>query len=156
MTPQRWQQIETVFQAAAELQPPEREAFLDRTCGDDSDLRAEVESLLTHEGFDTFIKSPIQETARSLTNDEDDSRIGQRMGAYRITGLIGHGGMGTVYRAVRDDQQFLKEVALKLVKRGLDTDFVLNRFRYERQILATLEHAHIARLLDGGTTEAGG
>ncbi len=155
MTPQRWQQIETVFQAAAELQPSEREAFLLRTCGDDADLRTEVKSLLTHEGFDTFIKSPIQETARSLTNDEDDSRIGQRMGAYRITERIGHGGMGTVYRAVRDDQQFLKEVALKLVRRGLDTDFVLSRFRYERQILATLEHTHIARLLDGGTTEDG-
>jgi eukaryotic-like serine/threonine-protein kinase len=149
MTPERWQQVEKMFLAAAERPPEERHDFLLQNCNDD-ELRAEVESLLAHEVSDTFLRAPIGDTARSLTNHEDERLIGQRVGAYRITGVIGHGGMGAVYRAIRDDSQYLKEVALKLVKRGLDTEFVLHRFRYERQILASLEHAYIARLLDVG------
>jgi non-specific serine/threonine protein kinase/serine/threonine-protein kinase len=79
--------------------------------------------------------------------------IGQRVGHYRIVQEIGHGGMGTVYRAVRDDDEFQIEVAVKIVSRGMDSRLVLDRFRTERQILARLEHPHIARLLDGGSTE---
>ncbi len=81
--------------------------------------------------------------------------IGRRLGAYRIEREIGRGGMGAVYEAVRVDKEFNKRVAIKLVKRGMDTDFILRRFRKERQILAALDHPHIARLLDGGTTDDG-
>ncbi len=84
-----------------------------------------------------------------------DRLIGQHIGAYRIVEAIGHGGMGTVYRAVRADQQFQSEVAIKVIRRGLDSQFMLDRFRAERQILATLQHPNIARLLDGGTTGRG-
>src|SRR5262249_59577862 len=70
-------------------------------------------------------------------------------------GEIGHGGMGAVYRAVRDDDQYQKEVAIKLMRGGIASDFLLERFKAERQILANLEHANIARLIDGGTTEEG-
>jgi serine/threonine protein kinase len=79
----------------------------------------------------------------------------RRIGSYEITAMIGEGGMGSVYRAARADQQYKKQVAIKVVKRGLDTPFALARFRSERQILANLEHPNIARLLDGGTTDAG-
>ena len=81
--------------------------------------------------------------------------IGRRLGAYRIEREIGRGGMGAVYEAVRADNEFRKRVAIKLVKRGMDTDFILRRFRKERQILAALDHPHIAGLLDGGTTDDG-
>jgi serine/threonine protein kinase len=81
--------------------------------------------------------------------------IGRRIGQYRVTGVIGTGGTGTIYRAVRDDHEYQKEVAIKVVKRGMDLDAVLFRFRRERQILARLEHPNIARLIDGGLTEDG-
>ncbi|MEO1480393.1 MAG: serine/threonine-protein kinase, partial [Bacteroidota bacterium] len=88
------------------------------------------------------------ETAEHLTE-------GTRVGPYRIEGVLGRGGMGTVYRAARADGTFEKAVALKLVKRGMDTDEVLRRFRHERQILAGLDHPHIARLLDAGAADDG-
>ena len=81
--------------------------------------------------------------------------IGRRLGSYRIEREIGRGGMGAVYEASRADNEFNKRAAIKLVKRGMDTDFILRRFRKERQILAALDHPHIAGLLDGGTTEDG-
>ncbi len=81
--------------------------------------------------------------------------LGRRLGAYRIEREIGRGGMGAVYEASRADNEFNKRAAIKLVKRGMDTDFILRRFRKERQILAALDHPHIAGLLDGGTTEDG-
>jgi len=155
MTPERWQQIDAFFQAAADRTADERDTYLSQVCGDDLELRKEVESLLAHEVTDTFIKTPIKGAASSLASQEDESEIDERIGVYRVTGLIGCGGMGNVYRAVRDDDQYHQEVALKVVKRGMDTAFVLDRFRHERQILAGLQHPHIARLLDGGTTENG-
>jgi serine/threonine protein kinase/tetratricopeptide (TPR) repeat protein len=94
--------------------------------------------------------------ADTTANAELDSeQIGRRIGAYRIERELGRGGMGTVYLAVRADDQYQKQVAIKLIKRGMDTDYVLRRFRTERQILAGLEHPNIARLLDGGTTDDG-
>jgi serine/threonine protein kinase/tetratricopeptide (TPR) repeat protein len=90
-----------------------------------------------------------------LPEDPDASLNGQPIGAYRIVRELGHGGMGTVYLAVRDDEAYRKEVAVKLIKRGMDTDSIVRAFRTERQILATLDHPNIARLLDGGTTGDG-
>jgi tetratricopeptide (TPR) repeat protein len=86
---------------------------------------------------------------------QEPSFAGARLGAYRVVREIGRGGMGSVYLAERDDDQFHKLVAIKVVKRGMDTEEVLGRFRHERQILAGLEHAYIARLIDGGTTPDG-
>ncbi|HEX6185320.1 MAG TPA: serine/threonine-protein kinase, partial [Pyrinomonadaceae bacterium] len=98
-------------------------------------------------------------TAAASASLEGDSAVGgvvgRRVGAYRVTGVIGQGGMAEVYRAVRDDDQFRKEVAVKVVRRGMVSEFTLARFRHERQILASLEHPNIARLLDGGATEDG-
>src|SRR5262249_21315615 len=81
--------------------------------------------------------------------------LGARIGAYRIVEKLGSGGMGSVYRAVRDDDQYQKQVAIKLIRLGLDTESIISRFRTERQILASLDHPKIERLLNGGTTEDG-
>ena len=83
------------------------------------------------------------------------SLVGRSIGPYRIVEEIGAGGMGEVYRAVRADDQYQKQVAIKVVRRGFDTESGLRRFRAERQILASLDHANIARLLDSGSTEDG-
>src|SRR6185436_16474420 len=84
-----------------------------------------------------------------------DPVLGTRLGAYQVEELIGSGGMGSVYRAVRVDEAFHKEVAIKVVRRGLDLDRVVRQFRRERQITASLEHPNIANLIDGGTTVEG-
>jgi len=155
MTPERWQQIRDVFDRAVSLEAAERPAYLEAVCGPDSELRHEVESLLfsDSEAGTGFLNTP----AVDLTRPEPPaaSRVGRRIGAYNILEEIGHGGMGEVYRAGRADGQYEKEVAIKLVRGGYDTAAILDRFRHERQILASLDHPNIARLLDGGTTEEG-
>jgi serine/threonine protein kinase/Tol biopolymer transport system component/Tfp pilus assembly protein PilF len=95
------------------------------------------------------------DAGRLSASDDGDLLIGQTVGAYLIKKLIGSGGMGRVYLAERADGEFQQQVAVKFIKRGMDTDFILKRFRNERQILANLEHPFIARLLDGGTTAEG-
>lgn len=153
MTPERFAQIEDVFCRAAELSTDERHKFLDEACASDTELRREVESLLVeHAETKTPFASLIVGAAGSLANGQEDF-IGRRIGSYRITGVIGQGGMAEVYRAVRDDDHYQKEVAIKLVRPGRITTFTLARFRYERQILASLEHPNIARMLDGGATD---
>lgn len=158
MTPERWQQIKDIFQAALEQEPGQHEQFLKEVCGDDEELRREVEALLRADGGTTnpLDAASISQIASTVMSTESGTGMtGRRIGVYRVTGLVGQGGMGAVYRASRDDHQFHKEVAIKLVKGGLGPDFALQRFRRERQILARLEHPNIARLLDGGTTEEG-
>jgi hypothetical protein len=159
MIPERWRQIEAVFNQAAELPPGERRRFLDEACSGDSELRREVDTLLLHDGRDEAIRGAVDAVADLVSKDteaSDDTALeGARIGPYQVTGLIGHGGMGAVYRAIRADDAFRKQVAIKLVRRGLNTDEVVSRFRRERQILASLEHPHIARLLDGGSTADG-
>ncbi|MGH9755217.1 MAG: protein kinase domain-containing protein [Blastocatellia bacterium] len=165
MTPERWRQVEEIFQAAVEIDGAERDTFLTEACGDDADLQSEIVSLLAYEGVGTprghHIQQAVKDAARSLTIEQiepeapGDNLIGRRIGAYRVASLIGRGGMGAVYLAERDDAQFDQQAAIKIIKRGMDTDFIRERFLRERQILAGLDHPHIARLLDGGATEDG-
>ncbi|HEY6231408.1 MAG TPA: protein kinase [Pyrinomonadaceae bacterium] len=165
MTPERWQQVEAIFQAALDLIPEERERYLLNVCAGDVTLRKDVEGLLSqHESAGNLLEEPLYGSTElnALTSfeevenfDDEDPMIGRRLGPYRIEREIGRGGMGAVYEAIRVDKEFNMRVAIKLVKRGMDTDFILRRFRTERQILAALDHPHIARLLDGGTTEDG-
>lgn len=156
ITPERWQQIDEVFQEAVELPSGQRGAFLDRVCGADPELRREVECLLeSDEQAQGKLLSAVQDAAGWLADDverEAPSLIGQRIGHYEIVREIGRGGMGTVYQAVRADEQYLQSVAIKFVSQGVETRRTLSRIRIERQILATLQHANIAALLDGGTT----
>ena len=153
---ERWEWVNSIFDGAVELAEPERTRFLEQECGDDRDLRAEVDSLLASDAqASQFIEDPPLAIPREMFPDDKNDPAGQELGAYRILREIGRGGLGTVYLAERADESYRKEVAIKLVRRGLDTEDILQRFRHERQILAQLEHPNIARLIDGGTTEDG-
>src|SRR5438874_7314360 len=157
VTPERWKQIEAIFEQALELEANERAAFVQKSCTGDEELRREVESLLeSHASAGGFIDDRSLFISEVDLNDDDGIvPPGQLIGPYRITREIGRGGMGTVYLAERADQQYEKQVAIKLIKRGMDTDSVLRHFRNERQILASFDHPNIARLFDGATTDDG-
>lgn len=154
MPSNHWEQIENIFLAVADLPREEQAAFLDNACRDDNRLRQEVQSLLDSDRKSgEKITRAVEDEAQSLFGLSPI--IGSRLGSYRVIREIGRGGMGAVYLATRDDDQFQKKVAIKLVKRGMDTAEVLARFRHERQILANLDHPYISRLLDGGTSGDG-
>ena len=154
MTPERWQQVKAVLQGALDRAESQRAAFLDEACAGDPSLRAEVESLLAvQEPAADFIETPALAEAAVLKEDLDASMVGHRIGPYQILQEIGQGGMGAVYLAVRADDEYQKRVAIKLLKRGMDTGAVIRRFRHERQILASLDHPNIAKLLDGSTDQ---
>ena len=156
MNSERWQRVKQLLDEALAVECSERTALLDRACAGDKELRREVESLLaSHEQAGTnFLKNPAVHLKATVPTPKPLlERRG--VGVYRIIEEIGTGGMGEVYRAVRDDGQYTKEVAVKLVRSGFDSQDVLRRFLKERQILASLDHPKIARLLDGGTTEDG-
>jgi len=207
LTPDRWQRIDALFDAALDEPPERRLEWLARACEGDQALYDAVARLLSKvetaekalgesvtDYADTLLASLGREVADAGgegdwraggttvgdTAAEGDGaltvagdivpggdgaalvagaaagvRVGARVGPYRLLRQIGRGGMGTVYLAERDDAEFRKRVALKVVRRGMDTDDILLRFRYERQILASLEHPNIARLYDGGATPDG-
>ena len=161
MDPETWQQLKSLFNAALEQAPEKRAAFLATACHGDNELRTRVEGLIaSHEQAGPFLVSPALVDVGVVTETpepaaEKEGRVGQHIGPYQIVREIGHGGMGTVYLANRADQTFDKQVALKLIKRGMDSDAIIKRFVIERQILANLDHPNIARLIDGGTTEDG-
>jgi non-specific serine/threonine protein kinase/serine/threonine-protein kinase len=155
MSDARWQRLTEVFDAATALPPAERRAYVAGACADDPGLSAEVERLLVaHDRAGDFIESPAASASDALITGEP-GWTGKVIGPYRVVREIGRGGMGAVYLAERVDGQYEQRVALKVIKRGMDTEQVLARFRAERQILASLEHPNIARLLDGGTTADG-
>jgi tetratricopeptide (TPR) repeat protein/tRNA A-37 threonylcarbamoyl transferase component Bud32 len=157
VTPERWRRVKEIFAAASEMDPARVEAYLDEACAGDAPLRAEVASLLgAHTAEDAIVDRPAAaHAARDLLGTGEDRWLGRRIGAYEITALLGHGGMGEVYRARRVDAEYEKEVAIKLVPGGFHATHVLQRFRAERQILAGLDHPNIARLIDGGMTDDG-
>ena len=156
MSQESWQRVRSLLESALELDSSRRTEFLDRECTDPS-LRCEVESLIQmHEqaGAD-FLDAP----AIAGILEEDDARFrikaGQLIGPYEILEEIAQGGMGAVYRARRADGQYTQEVALKIVRAGFGAELIAARFRNERQILASLDHPNIARILDGGTAADG-
>jgi non-specific serine/threonine protein kinase/serine/threonine-protein kinase len=155
VTPERWRQIKDVFDAAMALSPPERETSLSAACAGDSALRREVESLIdSHQlAASGFLHSPW---TPPLTEPPSAPFVsGSRIGPYLLGERLGRGGMGEVFAAVRADGQYEQRVAIKLVRAGFSSPDLVERFRAERQILAGLDHPHIARLLDGGTTDEG-
>ena len=164
MDKERWRQIESVFAEAVELPEAESRAYLDKVCASDTELRREVELLLESDRrAQQPDGSPVGQAighaaaafAVQMQRDFSASQIGQRIGPYEIVREIGRGGMGSVYQAVRIDDQYIRSVAIKFIAHGMDTADALARFRTERQILATLQHPNIAGLLDGGTTTDG-
>ncbi|HXR35121.1 MAG TPA: serine/threonine-protein kinase, partial [Candidatus Binataceae bacterium] len=158
MTPEVWMRVREMLDHALKTAPEQRAGYLDDACAGDSELRAEVESLIQsyQRAGDTFLEGRAIEAAGFDADDGnagDAPLEGQRIGPYRVVEEIGHGGMGVVYRAVRADDQFRKEVAIKVVRGGLSDELSNQRFKAERQILATLDHPNIARLLDGGAVD---
>ena len=157
MTSHLWPKIDELLDSLIEMPRPERAAFLDRECGDDDALRREIESLLAaHDAASGYFDSLPESIADDLIRDRQIAAMtGRVLGHYQLTREIGRGGMGVVYEAVRADDQFRQKVAIKLLWPGLNNSEVVRRFRRERQILASLNHSNIARLLDGGTSEEG-
>jgi serine/threonine protein kinase len=156
MTPEQWSRVKEVFAAALEQEAARRASFVEQACGGDDQLRTEVVSLLAaHDTAGGFIEEEAAQRIGLANTTPKQDWIGRRLGPYRIVAEAGRGGMSQVFKAVRDDQQYEKQVAIKLLKPGLDTDSLLRRFKAERQILAQLSHPHIAHLLDGGATEDG-
>ena len=168
MTPESWQRVQKILDEALTLGWDDRPKFLDSACGDDPDLRKEVESLLdVSDEAGAFIEEPVL----SLRPDAVETRVeassspslpspgtgrkGDLIGHYKILRELGRGGMGKVLLASRADDEFEREVAIKVLQRGKDSDEIVRRFRHERQILANLAHPNIAELFDGGTTENG-
>jgi eukaryotic-like serine/threonine-protein kinase len=169
---EKWRLVEDVYHAALETAAGQRAAFLDQACAGDETLRHEVESLLAaHDQAEHFLSQPAGEVATRLFTTERESAAitatlpksiaiatadpGQRIGHYKLIRELGRGGMGVVYLAERADEQYHKQVAIKLLRRGSYDESLLRRFRAERQILAQLDHPHIARFLEGGVTDSG-
>lgn len=162
---EEWKRVDEILDAVLECKPEDRPAYLDAACVGETTIREQVEMLMAacEQAADSSFLQPISNGVeggnmlRAMAEDLPREQLtpGQRVGNYTIVRPIGRGGMGAVYLAERPFGQFNKPVALKVVKRGMDTDDIVNRFRFERQILARLEHANIARLLDGGVTDEG-
>ena len=153
MTNEQWKQVKEIFSAAVVLPPTDRLAFIEQQADGDQLIIDEVQALLeSDEEVEDFIETPALAVSE-LVRDET-ALAGKKIGHYVIEKEIGRGGMGAVYRASRADD-FEKRVAVKLIKRGFDTDEIIHRFERERQILAALDHPNITRLLDGGATDDG-
>jgi serine/threonine protein kinase len=156
MTPERYREIKEIVGAVIDCEPAQREAMLAEACRDDQPLRVQVDKLLKRErpAVDFMEESPF-DGFPSLHDEEGPSLTDRLIGPYRILKEIGRGGMGAVYLAVREDLQYQRNVAIKFMKRGMDTDSILRRFRNEQQILANLNHPNIAGLYSGGATADG-
>ena len=155
--PSRWRKIEDLFHQALEQPEVERQLWLIRACAGDDSLLTEVESLLESEksGASLSIREHVVGAATAMAKALEQSQCPRRVGPYQLLRQIGRGGMGTVYLAERADGQFEQQVAVKMVQPGMDTEFILARFRRERRVLARFDHRNIGRLLDGGTTSDG-
>jgi serine/threonine-protein kinase len=154
---ENWAAVQALFNRASVLPPQARAAFLERECADE-EIRRVVCSLLEYSstGVDTLAAEIAAETAAIVRDANPDERlIGARIGPYKVEAIVGHGGMGAVYRASRDDPEFRQQVAIKLVRAAMQSADTLQRFKQERQILAQLAHPNIACLLDGGSTPDG-
>jgi len=153
ITAGRWQKLKTVLADALEETSSSRRAeLLRQACANDVDLLQDAEAMLSG---DTASLEQFAEWATMHLREDLPDRVGERLGAYRIVKEIGRGGMGAVYLAERADGQFERQVAIKVLKRGTDTEEVLRRFRAERQILAKLDHPCITQLFDAGVTSDG-
>ena len=132
----------------------ERDTYLKHSCGSDKELLKEVKSLL-NQADSEHLKEPFVDVESSFVFSEDKTSVDHTIGPYRVIKSLGAGGMGQVYLAVRNDEEFERFVALKVIRKGTVSDEILKRFYEERQILASLSHPNIARLFDGGTTKNG-
>jgi serine/threonine protein kinase len=161
MTPERWTHVREIFDQVLERPFRDRDAYLRVVCAGDDEARREVESLLaSHEDSTDFLESPAANLAHAFASsaalsEDNEYPSGYRLGPYQFERRIGRGGMGSVWLATRFDPEFKRKVAIKMVKRGMNSHEILRRFRLERQMLANLDHPNIALLIDGGSTPEG-
>ena len=159
MTPQRYSQVKSLFQLVLDQTAPQRQRFLEKACGADHQLYLEVRNLLLADSSAAdFLSQPAITPVSQLLEEakrQSDEPPPAHIGPYAIQRQLGAGGMGTVYLASRSDQHYSKLVALKVIRHGIEQDRIIQRFRRERQIVASLDHPNIARLLDGGAAEDG-
>ena len=150
----RWQRLSVLFDHVVTLDAPERVAFIAGLNGDDAALSEELQALIAADCASGVLDRRVQDLATGIS-DTAGALIGQTCGRWRIVEILGRGGMGAVYRAERADGAYQQQAALKLIRLGVDSPQVRERFLRERQILARLQHPHIAALLDGGLAENG-
>lgn len=153
MTPERWQRVKELFNAASALGAKERAAFLDRECAGDDELRAEAESLLESDDDDSFMESPaVEDVAADLFGDEEKPQPGQKIGRYEIAALAGEGGMGEVYLA--RDNKLRRSVALKILPAAFTADADrLHRFEREAFAASSLNHPNILTVYEFGAED---
>lgn len=154
MSRANWEQVKDIFASALEIDTSERDTFIIDRCGQDTLLRMEVQSwLASYAESEAFIETPAFSHHEITSNGKP--AIGRQFGSYRVIREIGHGGMGAVFLAERDDGEFSQRVAIKIIRQAIAESELINRFKRERQILATLNHPNIAKLLDGGVSPDG-
>jgi non-specific serine/threonine protein kinase/serine/threonine-protein kinase len=159
VTPERYSLVKRLFQLVLEQPPQDRAAYLNQVCGADRDLYLQVRDLLkadftSKQFLEKPAVTPISKVLQQAAEEMQES-MPARIGPYAVHKQLGTGGMGAVYLASRADQSYSMQVAIKVIRRGMETDKILQRFRREREIVASLDHPNIARLLDGGATEDG-
>lgn len=155
MTPERLNKVRELFDKASNLSFEERELYLNQKCANDLELKKEILSLFDSIGSTIdFLEEPLTVVEQNKSNFVDPY-IGKQIGNYLIEGEAGIGGMGLVYSGKRNDKEFEHNVAIKILKHGITSEYLLKRFHIERQTLANLQHKNIARLLDGGRTNDG-
>src|ERR1700689_547820 len=152
----RWSLIEDVFQGALERPLAERKQYLRVACGSDPELLSEIESLLESDhGAENALRSLVADDLTEMTRSSISADLGSQVGPYLLVRELDSGGMGVVYLAVRSDDQYFQIVAIKMIRSGLDSPSMLLRFHTHPQILATLNHPNIGKILDGGETADG-
>jgi len=174
MTPDNWNTAKELFEAALELDSSQRSAFLAENCREEG-VRLQVERLLNdYQEAGSFLDVPASNALEQIQREDasilhsqsgkfpvtasaeaENPMVGRQLGAYRLMRRVGQGGMAAVFLAARADDEYHKQVAVKLVQPGLDSRDLLDRFRTERQTLAGLDHPNIVKLLDGGSTPDG-
>jgi serine/threonine protein kinase/tetratricopeptide (TPR) repeat protein len=157
-----WRRVRDIFEASLAQPAGRRPSFVADSCRGEPEIEQQVRALLaSHDHAADFLEAPIlkmlgdEPVAHPAAAEGSDPTIGRTVGPYVIESCIGHGGMGAVFMARRADSSFERRVAIKMIRRGMDSGVVIRKFQQERQILASLDHPHIARLYDGGTTEDG-
>lgn len=154
--PSPWSRIESLFADALQLSPEKRAAFVEQASGGDSHIYQEVLALLEHfTAAEAWFADAGGDIQQALDAETTQMKAGTRLGAYALGEEVGRGGMAVVYAGARVDGQYEEEVAIKVLKKGLDTTAMLARFRYEGQVLVNLRHPGIANMLDAGQTEDG-
>lgn len=148
--PSAWTRLQELFHLASAMDQVAREAFLEKECADDPDLRGQLRALLAASDKPGGSFQTVLEHSAARVFAVNQLAVGDQLGPYELKRLVGHGGMGSVFLALRADGAFTKDVAIKFVRTGFDGLSARERFRTERQILAGLDHPNIARLLDGG------